>query len=136
MENLKREIENICCDDVFLIPFCVKDISPTYIQWLNDPLINRFLEVRHEIWDLKKCIAYIKSNEECADSQLFGIHTGYNNIHIGNIRLGFINRNHKTASIALFIGNQEYWGRGFGKKATKALVEYAFEKENIEKLYA
>ena len=35
----------------------------------------------------------------------------------------------------IYIGNLEYWGKGYGTQALKLLIEFAFNKINLHMLY-
>ena len=112
------------------------DISQTYIDWLNDVEVNKYLESR-----------YITHNENtvrdfviaCRDSEtefLFGIFVKENMKHIGNIKLGPINNYHKRADIGLIIGDKSYWGQGFAKEAILLISQFAFNTLKLHKLTA
>ena len=56
--------------------------------------------------------------------------------HIGNIKLGAINRCHNFADISLFIGDQKCWGYGYALEAILLLCDFAFEQLHLNKLMA
>jgi len=43
-----------------LKPFNEEDISPQYIGWLNDPTVNRFLEVRFTHQTFENVLHYVQ----------------------------------------------------------------------------
>ncbi len=49
---------------------------------------------------------------------------------------GFMNLNHlnQTAEVGIFIGNKDYWGRGYGGEALSLLVKYGFEVLNFHNI--
>lgn len=53
--------------------------------------------------------------------------------------IGLINLNlapaYKRGELAYWIGKQ-YWGRGYGTEATKALLEYGFNHKNLNRIFA
>ena len=57
-------------------------------------------------------------------------------IHIGNIKLGSIDFNHKRADISYFIGEKKFQGRGIAKKAISEIILIAKKKFNLKKISA
>ncbi|MFC7684936.1 GNAT family N-acetyltransferase [Ureibacillus sp. GCM10028918] len=53
--------------------------------------------------------------------------------------IGLININlsapYKRGELAYWVGKQ-YWGKGYGTEATKALLEYGFNQLNLNKIFA
>lgn len=53
--------------------------------------------------------------------------------------IGLINLNlaltYKRGELAYWIGKQ-YWGKGYGTEATKALLEYGFHHKNLNRIFA
>jgi RimJ/RimL family protein N-acetyltransferase len=56
--------------------------------------------------------------------------------HIGNIKIGPINKFHNFADISYFIGDRDSWGRGYATEAVKALTEYSFKNLGLELIIA
>lgn len=111
------------------------DVTDKYVKWLNDPEVNKYLECRHTVHSLESTIKYVDSLNE--DNEiLLGIFDSNNNRHIGNIKIGPINKLHKQATIGLIIGEKEYWGKGIGTKVIKYVSRYAIESLGIETLIA
>jgi RimJ/RimL family protein N-acetyltransferase len=55
--------------------------------------------------------------------------------HIGNCMYYDVEEGRKQAKIGIIIGDRDYWGRGYGAEAVNLLVDYIFEKTNLERLY-
>ncbi len=123
-------------DKIFLKKLVPSDISTEYINWMNNPLINQYMETRffpHSREDIEK---FIQSISDDSNSVLFGIYDKSKSVHIGNIKLGPINWIHRKASISLFIGNEDYWGKGYAAEAIGLIEQYSFEVLNLHKLDA
>ena len=56
-------------------------------------------------------------------------------MHIGNIKLGPTNFKHKTSEISYFIGNRNFWNKGYASRAIKEIIIIA-KKKRIKKLTA
>jgi RimJ/RimL family protein N-acetyltransferase len=55
--------------------------------------------------------------------------------HIGNCTYYGINRAKGEAEVGIIIGDRDYWGKGYGASAMKALTSHIFQKTNFNRLY-
>lgn len=112
------------------------ELSNEYLEWMNDPLVNKYMETRffpHSSKDIEK---YVNSISEDQNSVSFAIYDKKLNKHIGNIKLGPINWIHRNADISLFIGDNNYWGKGYASKSIELITTYGFDVLNLHKLNA
>jgi len=114
----------------------VDDISKKYIEWLNDEEVNKYLETRFQMQNYQSCLEFVKKMQEDEKEELFAIYTNNNNEHIGNCKLGAINKFHHTAEISFFIGNKSFWGAGYATEAVSHMIQYGFENLGLEKITA
>jgi RimJ/RimL family protein N-acetyltransferase len=56
-------------------------------------------------------------------------------LRIGNIMYYNLDRWRKEAEIGISIGQRDYWGRGYGSDAMRALVRYLFRSSDLRRLY-
>ena len=75
-----------------------KDIRKNYINWMNDPKIHKYTEQKYEKHTKSKIKKFVMKANKSKNNILYGIFA--KNIHIGNIKLGNINKIHKTADIS------------------------------------
>lgn len=118
----------------YLRPLQSTDLTEEYLNWINDPEVNKYLEVRHKkqtIDTLKGFYDQINSSE---DSIIFAIIDNETKKHIGNIKLGPINWQHKNAVLGLMIGDKNFWRKGLGTEAVKLLLGYSFDILGLHKL--
>ena len=127
----KRKLR-ISGDRVILRPLTTKDATSRYASWLNDPIVNKFLETRRAtISGLK---AYIKEKNLNNNAILLGIILKKNSLHIGNVKLEPIDFEKKTAHFGLLIGEKDYWGKGIGAEVTKIVINWAFKELSLKKV--
>tara|TARA_B100001059_G_scaffold45146_1_gene37756 strand:+ start:295 stop:888 length:594 start_codon:yes stop_codon:yes gene_type:complete len=112
------------------------DVSDEYVQWLNDPIINQYLETRHSIQDLQSILAYVVHIQADPNEHLFTIRLKKNNKHIGNIKVGNINTHYNIADISLFIGDKTVWGKGIATQAIQLISSFSIRKLKLRKLNA
>ncbi len=88
---------------IFLKELTPKDVSQSYLMWMNDYEVHQFTEQKFKKHNIKSIIEYVKEKKKSKDEFLYGIFLKNNKEHIGNIKLGPINFIHKYADISYFI---------------------------------
>ncbi len=120
-----------------LKPFTDTDITDTYLGWLNDPEVNRYLELRFARQTREMATSYVRSFYGGGEEKyMWGITPNGQAHPVGTITLAFINRVHQTGEIGLMIGNRDYWGRGASTEALQLLCEFAFDRVGLRRLVA
>lgn len=113
------------------------DATPVYLGWLSDPAINAYLETRFSPPKLVSDLAAVIADANTSlHTLMLGIFLQENGRHIGNIKLGPIDWNHKVGDMGFLIGDKEQWGKGYASKAIALLSDYAFEQLGLAKLTA
>ena len=130
------EIPRLYGSKIYLRKVVRSDICQNYVDWLNDPEVNQYLETRHEEQTLNKLINYWDTRQLDSLSPWLAIVNLMTDEHIGNIKLGPINWIHKRADISIFIGNKDCWGKGIAQEAINLVKVWAFESLGLKKLYA
>jgi RimJ/RimL family protein N-acetyltransferase len=110
------------------------DCTPRYLAWLQDPLVNRYLETRWSPQSLASIRGYVRDMLASPDSYLFGIHVGER--HIGNIKLGPIHTQHAYADVSYFIGERDEWGKGYASEAIAVVTWFAFTVAELHRVQA
>jgi ribosomal-protein-alanine N-acetyltransferase len=119
-----------------LRPLGPSDVSDRYVRWLNDPNINRFLEVRLKKHSRESTRSFVEHVNGSADALMLGLFINGGTDHIGNIKIGPINSYHKRAEIGLLIGEPGEWGKGYASEAIGAISKFAHEKLGLRKITA
>ncbi|AGK99358.1 GNAT family N-acetyltransferase [Clostridium pasteurianum] len=68
------------------------------------------------------------------DQYSFAIETLVDNKYIGGCGINSIDWKNSAAVIGIFIGDKEYWGKGYGTDAMKLLISFIFEQMNLNKI--
>lgn len=110
--------------------------SDAYVRWLNDPEVNRYLESRFATQDLPSVAAFIAGALKSDRSLFLGIRSIALARHVGNIKLGPIDRHHGLGEIGIMIGDRDAWGRGTASRAIARLAEIARVELGLRKLTA
>lgn len=119
---------------VLLVPFGPDDITPEYLDWLNDPRVVRFSNQRFRRHAVPSAKEYLASF--AGSSNLFlSIRMGATNAPIGTMT-AYISDHHGTADCGILIGNPSAWGQGLGQDAWNTLTEWLLAQDGIRKLTA
>lgn len=112
------------------------DANDTYLAWMNDPQVNKYLESRIRSFSRTDLASFVQSCNENPDILLLGITLKSDGRHIGNIKLGPIDRYHLIGDIGLLFGDPTTWGRGYAREAIAAVSQHAFDVLGLHKLTA
>jgi RimJ/RimL family protein N-acetyltransferase len=108
-----------------------------YAAWMRDPEVTRYLEVRFDPPDARRLEAFIATMNASEDNLLLGLFPRAElGRHIGNIKLGPIDRRHRVAALGIAIGERGYWGRGLATQAIAAVSEHALSALELERIEA
>lgn len=113
-------------------PMSLAHATPTYLGWLNDEEVNRYLEVSKEN-RLEELEAYIRHS---VDHKIFfwAIHLKENGKHIGNIKIDPIHKKHGTGEYGILMGDKAQWGKGYAKEASLTVIDFCFGSMNLRKM--
>lgn len=121
---------------LYLRPMRESDATETYCRWLNDPEVNKYLESRFSTATVDSVRDFIRQKTIETGEPLFAIVLHHGDRHIGNIKLGPINRIHRFAEIGLLIGEKDCWGQGYATEAIDAMTSYAFDTLGLHRVNA
>ena len=121
-----------------LRPFTLDNITDEYIGWLNDPSVNKFLEIRIVNQTIETVTKYINSFypddfDQENEKYLWGIYSIDNRL-VGTVNLTKINRYHNSTELGLMIGNKDFWGRSASEEAIKLVHNFAFNTLKLNRV--
>ena len=109
-----------------------ENISDTYIGWLNDPEVIRFVQVRFQARDRESVAAFVAGFDH-VNNFIFGIFAAENDDYIGNITLR-ADPIHLFANMGYLIGNKKYWGADAALEACRMIADFAFFERGLRKI--
>ena len=112
------------------------DVTESYVSWLNDPEVNRYLEIRFSSHTLESVRAYVEDMAASSDYVFLAIVLNDGTRHVGNIKIGPINRAHRFADVGIVIGEKKDWGKGYATEAIALATRYAFDSLDLHRLEA
>ena len=114
----------------YLSPLDINDVEQ-YVTWLNDPEVTCNLTLATAVISLeneKDILARLTKDHN------YGIIDKETNKLIGNVGFVAINNIHRKAEIGIFIGNKEYWSKGYGYEALFLLIDYGYRVLNLNNI--
>jgi ribosomal-protein-alanine N-acetyltransferase len=112
------------------------DVNPSYVAWLNDPLVNRYLESRFTPHDESSTRQFVRGCLESASTLLLGIRSRALGRHVGNIKLELINSRHGLGEIGVLIGDKAAWNTGLASTAIRILCRIGAQCFCLRKITA
>jgi RimJ/RimL family protein N-acetyltransferase len=112
-----------------------RDHLPRFVEWLNDWELRRFLApiVPHP-YTLEDEEEWFNRQRQEQNARRFAILTRAEGRLLGNCGLHQLDWMNRHAMFGIFIGDKDYWGKGYGADATRALLRYAFEEANLHRI--
>jgi RimJ/RimL family protein N-acetyltransferase len=114
----------------YLAPLDLGD-AEQYAIWLNDQDVAKFLTLSTAVITVDNEKAILPS---LANEHNYGIIDMQSEQLIGNVGLVNMDNIHKTCEIGIFIGNKDYWSKGYGSEALSLLINYAYQTLNLNNL--
>ena len=110
--------------------FEVQDVNSKYLNWISNPLVNRYLEVRFEHFDYERAIEYALSAASSSDSLFMKV---CNPEFVGTCTLR-LHPYHGTAEVGIMIGELNSQGKGVAKNALELVLYYAKHNLRLRKV--
>lgn len=108
------------------------DVTDEYLSWFQDDIVTRFLEAKN----LKKqeVLEYIWKGRDTKTFFIYAICDRISEKHIGNLKIGPIDKINQISDLVTVIGDKNFSGRGLGSKAIEMGNRIAFENFGLRKL--
>lgn len=118
-------------DKVYLSPINIDDYEK-YTEWVNDLEMGVNVNFAPQIISrYKEKDTLVKLSE---DNNNFAIIEKNSDQLIGNCGFFGVDTIHRKAEIGIFIGEKEYWGKGYGRDAISLLLDFGFNIRNLNSI--
>ena len=117
-----------------LRPLDIDDLARAY-KWINDREVTKYLAARYPMSrkDEVDCLEKGPSNGFSEGVRL-AIETK-DGVHIGNLDLTQVRPEDRKAGMGIMIGEQDYWGNGYGTDAVVTLLKFGFHEMNLNRIW-
>ncbi|AMK14727.1 GNAT family N-acetyltransferase [Methanobrevibacter olleyae] len=127
-----KYIKKVEGENVYL-SLSIKEDLELYTKWLNDPKLNLSFGKSHDAWTLQRQEAYINDYNDSDDKFFFVIVSKKTKEAIGIGILYDISYVHGKSTMGILI-DEKYQSKGYGKEASKLLLEFAFNILNLNNM--
>jgi RimJ/RimL family protein N-acetyltransferase len=104
-------------------------------DWMNDEDLRSTLAQRYPMSLAREADWVERATRGQDPSEMnFAICLAEGDRHIGNCGLMTIDRDNRTATLGIFIGEKDCRGRGFGTEAVRTLCRFAFGEMDLRKI--
>ncbi len=121
---------------VYLRPVEASDVNDAYLRWMNDHEVTRCLESRFIEHTKESLGQFVRSMAQSESNVFLAIVLINGQRHIGNLKIGPIDRHHGTADLGIIIGEKDCWGKGLATEAIALATTYAFSELRLRKITA
>lgn len=130
-------IESFLKSAVSLEPFTQRDIisNDNYLNWMNDFEVTKYNSHGVFPYTLDDAFKYTQHLKENKSQVAFKIISA-DETWIGNASIQDINLINRSADLAIFIGDVNYWGKGIATEVFGMLIMYGFQVLNLHRLTA
>ena len=108
------------------------DITDRYLSWFQDGTVIQFLSAR------KLCredvVAYMDEGRKTGTYDMLALCDAATGLHIGNVKIGPVDRENGTSDLVTVIGDCTFWGKGLATEAIALASQVAFKQFGIRKV--
>lgn len=111
-----------------------KEYIPNFVKWFNDPSMTQYLGMIRPMTleNEEQWYENTIKNQNAVNFAILLINEGKEHL-IGNCAV-YIDSRNKLGNLGIIIGEEEYWGKGYGTEAMQLLVNYSFQNLNMHKV--
>lgn len=121
------------CIDVFIRLITEEDTS-LILKWRNKDSVRRNFIYQEELTE-QIHNEWLQNKILTGEAVQFIIVYKKNNEPIGSVYLSNIDKQNKQAELGIFIGEDQYRGKGIGGQAITLIKEYAFNSLKLNRIY-
>jgi RimJ/RimL family protein N-acetyltransferase len=108
---------------------------PSFVRWFNDPEVRQHMNVFAPMSTAEE-ERWFETRLERKDEYIFALEVDLEGqwVHIGNAGLHSIDWKNRSAVFGIVIGEKGCWGKGHGTAATRAMLLFAFDELNLNRV--
>ena len=118
-------------DRIYLSPRNTDDVE-IFTEWMNDFQVSDYTGRSGYITTLGGERKYLEANDESAGN--FVIVTLDGDKMIGTVSLEDFDYLNRTATLGIFIGDENYRNNGYGAEAIRLILEFGFKYKNLQNI--
>lgn len=108
------------------------DITDRYLSWFQDGTVTQFLSARN--LRREDVLAYMDEGRKTGKFYMLALCDAATGLHIGNVKVGPIDRENGTSDLVTVVGDRSFWGKGLATEAIALATQVAFKQFDIRKV--
>lgn len=116
---------------IYLSPRSLED-AEIFTEWMNDFCVTDYIGRSHTSMSLQDEKEYLEKVKK--EEMSFAIIDSQKDEMIGTVGLHSIDNINRTATLGIFIGNKNYWSKGYGTEAIQLLLDFGFNYLNLNNI--
>ena len=116
---------------IYLSPRSTED-AEKFTEWMNDVEVTDYTGRSGAIMSLEGEKKYLQ--EDSNPEATFSIITLNEDKLLGSVGLEKIDRQNRTATLGIFIGDTDYRSKGYGTEAIRLVLDYGFDYMNLHSI--
>ena len=126
---------SILCKRLRLVDFEEVYLTEIYLSWLRNSQVNRYLVKPSSQITFNEARSYCLGLLESSDNYFLAILHRQTGRHIGNVRLGPVDRYLNTCRYSMMLGDTQYHGKGYGTEIVASCLAYCFETLGFRRVH-
>jgi RimJ/RimL family protein N-acetyltransferase len=114
----------------YLSPIDINDAGK-FTEWLNDIELTVNLTLYNSIINIENEKVFLENLSKEHNYSIIDLET---NELIGNCGFSEVDNLNQTGEVGIFIGNKNFWGKGYGTEALTLLLDYGFKALNLHNI--
>lgn len=128
-------MERIIGERLYIKEIELGELTDSVISWFSDEQLMKYYTNSQKAISKDSLLASIEQGKKEGNIFTYGIYDIQQNLLIGTLKLGPINKTHKISDLATLIGNRSFLGKGLAPEAIKLGNQLAFSVFDLRKLY-
>lgn len=116
---------------IYLSPKNVEDVE-IFTKWMNDFYVTDYTGRSSKTMTLQEEKEYLEKNDN--NKSTFAIIDIETDKIIGTLGLHDVDHINRTATLGIFIGDRDYWSKGYGTEAIQLLLDFGFNYLNLNNI--
>ena len=112
----------------------IKSDTQNILKWRNNPNVLKNF-IYQKLLTKKEHLSWLETQVKNKKAYQFIIHINEDSKDIGSVYLRDVDLKNKKAEFGIFIGDDSARGKGIGTLATKKILEFAFQKLKLNKIF-
>ena len=119
---------------LILRPLVEADADGSYPGWFNDEATCAGNSHHVYPYTESQALDYIRSLSGDRSCVVLAMETKADKVHVGNVSLQQIHPVHRSAELAIIMGEPSARGKGLGEEACRALISHGFKALNLRRI--